>query len=339
MVLHREQELIAQPDGLPDLRVGGAIPVEGSGQDLRPPAGGRDHCDLGVAWVVEHARGVGESEPIAARRPRGQAARPIRGGEQGGLASAGVHHVDVFRRVDVPVLVACRGERELRPVRRPRRPGFLRIPREQLNRPLRSIRGHDEQMARPVDGPSLVVELVEHPGDTPGRTFLLVLLVVVVRTDPGDERDPGPVGCPGRLFHVLLQVGELARLSAPRGGQDGELHGVTGAIRGEGEQPSVGGPPRIGVPPGAERELAGRHRSVETSQPDVAPVLVRFPVDSPDHVGDGATIRRDPRVAGPRQLVHVLRDHPWHRASSFVGRWRETHILPRGEEQRPRGSP
>ena len=197
-VLDREDDRVAVPDGLADLRVGIAGAVERGGQDAEVLARRVHHPDLGVAREVEAAGAPLHGELL----PVGRVARRVVLGvvrrQPGRLASLGGHDVDVALELDVPVLVARRRERDALAVGCPRRMRVLEVAVGDLLRLARAVGGDDVEVPPPVARPADRVELVEEPREPARSALLVVLLLVRLVRDARGEDDLRPVRRPGR---------------------------------------------------------------------------------------------------------------------------------------------
>jgi hypothetical protein len=127
-VLGHEEQVVPVPYRLAKLRVGAAVPVQVCGQQLRRAASCRDDGHLAVTGIVEHARRVQEGDPRSIEGPGRPAAQAVGPSEDGRFPAAGVHHVHVLGRDDVPVLMAARHEGQPIPIGRPRGLRVLPLP-------------------------------------------------------------------------------------------------------------------------------------------------------------------------------------------------------------------
>ena len=244
--------------------------------------------------------------------------RALVAGELPRLAAVRVHHVDARDQVDVPAVAAQRAEDDLLPVRRPRRLAVLAVAVGELAR-LAALETDDEDVLAPVRRPADVVELVQQPGQPPRRALLVVLFLVRLVAHAHRVRESRRVGRPDDLLDALLRFRQRARLAA-LGRDDVELRRrlLGPAIRREGEPAAVRRPARRAVALVAEGEPARVAGAVERGDPDRSAVLVRLAVDRPDLVGDVPSVRCDPGISDPRQLVDVVRPHAPHGAGLYV---------------------
>ena len=121
-VLDREDDRVAVPDRLADLRVGVARAVERGGQDPPVLAGlGVQDCDLTVSREVEAAGAPFDGEVPAVRGVARRVVLAVAGREPLRLPALGRDDVDVAEQFDVPVLAARGGEGDAlrRPASRP----------------------------------------------------------------------------------------------------------------------------------------------------------------------------------------------------------------------------
>jgi hypothetical protein len=116
----------------------------------------------------------------------------------------------------------------------------------QLQRLGGAVGEHDIEMTPSVAGPAHIVELEHEPLEAPRTALLVLFLLVGLVGHTRGERDARAVGGPDRLADVLLEVGELAWLTAGDG-HHVQLSLVAVAPRDKCELRAVGRPPRLGV--------------------------------------------------------------------------------------------
>src|SRR5205823_5818449 len=131
-------------------------------------------------------------------------------------------------------------------------------------------------------------ELVEQPRDPARRALAFLFLLVGLVADARREHETCRVGRPRDLLRTLLQLGQLARLTAV-GGDHVELRClVLAALRREREPAPVRRPARRRVATLARGELPRRRGCVQGADPDRAAVFALLLVDRPDLVRDEA---------------------------------------------------
>ena len=306
--LDHEEQRVAVPDRLADLRVGRAVEVERGRQQPVRAAGRVDDCDLAVVRKVVAARAEVARDRGTVGRPRGRGVRGLALRQLLGLASVGVDDVDVTDEVDVPVLLAGGNERELVAVRRPGRVPVLEVAVRELGCGRGAVRRDGEEVAPAVAGPAFAVELELQPRKTARPAALVVFLVVVRIAHTRAEGKARAVGRPRRLRDVLVELGQPQRLAAPDRDHV-ELFDLAVAVGDEGEPLPVGRPARGGVRLGAGRELPRLRRAVQRNEPDGRGVVVLVAVETPCSERGPAPVGRDPRVVGPCEPVKVVRVH------------------------------
>ena len=307
-VLEHEQERVAVPDGLTNLGIRGAVPVERVRQDRRRSRLRVEDRDLAVARVVEPARSEAAGDPRAVRRPGGSLVPGIARGERHRLAALGVDEEDVSEELDIPVRLARGGERDALAVRRPLRMLVFEVPVGELRGRGRAVGRNREDVPAAVADPALAVELELEPGKAPGPPSPLVFLLVGRVGNAGGERQAGPVRSPDRLGHVLGEIGEPTCLAAGRR-DDVQLLRLAVAVRDEREAAPVRRPAGSEILLVARRELLCRPGAAQGHPQDRARVVVRLAVDAPRHDRGGRGAGRDPRICHPAEVVQVFRAH------------------------------
>ena len=195
VVLGREDDRVAFPDRLAEIRVRAALAVERRGQDPPVAAGlprRRPRSACGAGSRTRRAPVAREQLPV--RRVARRVVAAVAGREPLRLAPGGRDDVDVAEQLDVPVVAAGGAERDALSVRGPGGLAVLVVAVGDLLRLGRAVGGHDEEVRAPVAGPADAVELELEPREPPRRALLVVLLLVGLVAYAGGEASCDPSG-------------------------------------------------------------------------------------------------------------------------------------------------
>ena len=238
-----------------------------------------------------------------------------RHGVRPGIVAVERDDEQVGRLVDVPRVVSAAGRDDAGRVGEPARAVVLELAGRQVAGADRAVGGHDVHVLRTVEDPVLAVEAAEESFDLARRLPRLVLLLVPLVAGAARERDPPPVGRPREITEAVGPRADGAHLA--RGGDRHDVQRrvalLLAAPRGEGEEPPVGRPGRVGV------VFARRQRGVV--EPHAGPCRVVVDIAGGDderhagpfgregHLTDRAAIVDDPvgdlGVLRPRARVAV----------------------------------